>query len=512
MKDKLLALIYALNPSEVRYFKQFASRTQQQGDKNYIHLFDEIVSLKKNDESSLVQKLQEKGIKTDFLAADKNYLYHQILRSLQAYHAESSVNSRVANYLIQIDILYHKSLYDTAYKLLLKAKKLAQSYYLVEQLLVLLQWERKISGMTLEEDEVLTLFKEIDQQIALLHNLNDFNRLYYRIMLLRKKLFNLRNNDELTKLQEIMQHPLLHSIEQAKSIFAKIRYYEIYANYYYLTHETVAEFNANHSIIQMYNQDHIEEHTTDYVAHYSRYLRLLATVKPENFKESLAHFKGIPKLVRKISPRLAAQVAILAAGIAINNAIKYHHFEEAVCLLEEEQSILEQHSHYISDEQKTIAYYRFTYICLIEGNYSSAIDHANYIINHFNENVSPEIRFYARLIQLIIHYETNNFQILPYIIRTARESFEKRKTLQYSEKIILNFMIKLAHQYPNFDWRVLLIPLREKLMQSFELNYFNRVVLKYFDIIAWIDSKSANISFKEALLQTSIYRQNNKEQ
>ncbi|HNI43529.1 MAG TPA: hypothetical protein PK230_02470, partial [Chitinophagales bacterium] len=100
MKDKLLALIYALNPSEVRYFKQFASRTQQQGDKNYIHLFDEIVSLKKNDESSLVKKLQEKGIKTDFLAADKNYLYHQILRSLQAYHAESSVNSRVANYLI----------------------------------------------------------------------------------------------------------------------------------------------------------------------------------------------------------------------------------------------------------------------------------------------------------------------------------------------------------------------------------------------------------------------------
>ena len=62
MNDKLWELIGTLTSSEMRYFKQFAARSQQANDKNYIRLFEEIVRLKIYNETLLIERLQKKGI------------------------------------------------------------------------------------------------------------------------------------------------------------------------------------------------------------------------------------------------------------------------------------------------------------------------------------------------------------------------------------------------------------------------------------------------------------------
>ena len=499
MQDKLLALINTLTPSEVRYFKQFSGRTQQTAEKNYLHLFDEIVSLNPYNEQVLVANLMQKGIAAQFLAADKNYLYKQLLRSLQAYHSHTSATLQIVALLAQIELLYQRSLYDPAYKMVEKAKEIATIHHLIEHLLLLLQWERKIVGANLAEEKTAYLFAQIDEQTARVQNLNDFNKLFYSISLLRKKLPKLRTQAELDSLATFMQNPLLAHIEQAKSFFAQIRYYEIYANYYYLTNQKTQEFYANAALIAQYNERYIAENTANYVAHYSRYLRLQALIEPQNFAASLVHFQQIPDKLRTISPYLKAQVAILAAGIAMNHAIRQHQFEQCLSLQHTEQAILQQHARFVSDEQKVIAYYRFVYVFFIVRNYALALDYANTIINDFSENIRPDIRFYTRLLQLIMHYENSHYQLLPYLIRTARQALAKRKTLQQSEKIILSFLGKLAHQYPNFDWRELLQPLKQKLQKSFQQNPFNQIVLDYFDITAWVDSKQRNLPFREVL-------------
>lgn len=511
MKDKLWELICTLNAPEIRYFKQFASRSHAASSKNYLILFDELLQLKTNNENVLIERLQKKNVNTQFLAADKNYLYSQILRSLQSYHAHSSSVTEICGFLTQLDILYQKGLYESCKKIISKAQKIANQHHLLEYLLILLQWERKIMGVGLDETQAAQLFAQIDRYIDHIKNINDLNALYYQIVGLRKKLVNLRSAIEVVALEKLMQHPILSTITNAKSLAAQIRFYEIYAIYYYLTNQKKQEFLANQSIVNVYDAQQITENKSNYIAHYSRYLSLQAILEPQHFEQSLAYFKQLPAQLDNISPYLTAQVAILATGIAMNHAIKQQDFEAIALLRLEEQRTLQTFAVFMSLEQKSIAYYRLLYTYFMEADHVAALDYANVIINDFAEGTRPDIRFYTRLIQIIIHYERQNYQLLPYLLRYARQAMNKRKSLQESEKIILSFMGKLAHQYPNFDWRDLLMLLRHKLMQVFEVNHFNRIVLNYFDIIAWIDSKSANISFKEALLQARMDNNKSKE-
>ena len=153
MNDKLWELIGTLTSSEMRYFKQFAARSQQANDKNYIRLFEEIVRLKTYNETLLIERLQKKGINTKFLAADKNYLYKQILKSLQYFHTEARTSLQIKNQIAYIEILYQKGLYNQCSKIIKHCKKQAQEAELPSLLIEILHWQRKIEGITFDEQQ-----------------------------------------------------------------------------------------------------------------------------------------------------------------------------------------------------------------------------------------------------------------------------------------------------------------------------------------------------------------------
>lgn len=91
-------LIKSLTKPEKRYFKVFSSRHVIGDQNNYLVLFDAIDRQSEYDEAKLLKKFKNEPFVKRFSIA-KSRLYNAILKSLDAYHANSSVEAQLKRQL-----------------------------------------------------------------------------------------------------------------------------------------------------------------------------------------------------------------------------------------------------------------------------------------------------------------------------------------------------------------------------------------------------------------------------
>src|SRR5438105_1859767 len=104
--DSLHRLIRSMNKPEKRYFKIYASRHSSEKN-NYLKLFEVIDRQVQYNEESIVKKFhRETFIKK--LPIAKARLFDTVLRSLDAYHANSSIDAQLKRQLHFAEILYKK--------------------------------------------------------------------------------------------------------------------------------------------------------------------------------------------------------------------------------------------------------------------------------------------------------------------------------------------------------------------------------------------------------------------
>ncbi|MDB4678454.1 hypothetical protein OAE93_01860, partial [bacterium] len=138
--DKIFQLIKSLSKAEKRYFKVYTSK--QAGDKNnHQILFDAVDKQSDYDESLLKRNLKNPSL-VKSLPIAKTRLYDVILRALDAYHSNSSIDAQLKRTLHCAEILYKKGLYGQSQKLLDGAKKLAYKYDKHTSLLEIFMWEK----------------------------------------------------------------------------------------------------------------------------------------------------------------------------------------------------------------------------------------------------------------------------------------------------------------------------------------------------------------------------------
>ena len=116
-----------MSRAERRYFKLYTSRHVLGGHSNYQLLFDAIAAMDTYDEAALLLKFKKHAFTKRF-PITKRRLYEAILRSLDAFHAESSVDARLHRMLHHVELLYHRALYTDAQKILTSVRKLARSH------------------------------------------------------------------------------------------------------------------------------------------------------------------------------------------------------------------------------------------------------------------------------------------------------------------------------------------------------------------------------------------------
>ncbi len=499
-QDKLFALIKTMSMPEKRYFKLSA-----QSDKKYVGMFDAIDKLDAYDEATLIRLLKKKDMITTYLAGDKNYLYKLLLKSLRAFHAGKSINLQVKEYLDYVEILYYKGLHKQCSKILIKAKKMAAQLDLHALLLEIMIWERKIEGAKFTPKNIEDLFEAFNKNANILINLNQYNRLYYQSVLLRKLTNKARNLESTTNFEELAKNPLLQSQNAALSRTAKIRYYEIYANYYYSIDQPHKEYECNEQLLNLMNEEinYLDEYPYEYVVIYSRILTLQRKLFPKKYPSTLAHFREIPNKVSRAKQEITILVFTISHGDEMSMYLNNGQFKQALPLVAISEKFFEKHQQKIPNNFKLTAYYRFAYLYIGLEDYPNALNYINKVLNEFDEQTRPDVYYWAKIVNLLIHYELQNYQLLKYIIRSTQNYLKKRKQLYKAETLVIDFLNKALRTNEAEKLKPILIKTLEKFNLLYQDEYEQRAA-NYFDFTNWLAAKIKGKTFAE------IIQQNNK--
>ena len=233
--EQLFKLIKSLNKQEKRYFQLFSESHREGG--TYSLLFEAINKQVVYNETAIKKRFRSEKF-VEQLPVAKHNLYKAILKSMNQYHAEHSVEVRLKELLFSVEFQFEKTLYEGATKSLNKAKDLATIYEKHELLLRILKWEKKLMNVSNSKKNNLLEAKKIFEQeqdtINKLNNASQYALLHKEIALIVSSQAHLRTEKQKKEVQKLLLHPLLKNINQALTFDSKTFFYQIQSYYFRL--------------------------------------------------------------------------------------------------------------------------------------------------------------------------------------------------------------------------------------------------------------------------------------
>lgn len=495
--NDLFELIKSLSKSEKRYFRMSASLNSRSRVNRYVHLFRMIDEQELYDEDA-VRAAFTAQFGSEHFAEAKYYLYNAILRSLHTYAADRSVSARLSIALHQAEILYERKLYRQCIKQLERIRQQAVEHE---------QWYHAIEAAKLEIR--LRKFRGIGEKEELEHLLEEIARggdawsdhlkrwmACSRVDLYESILGPPRDQEQLDRYWSVLKEndgdssgdPLTPS-----AAFFHLRSLSI-------CQHASRDFRgalATHLMIL----DLIESSPSSLGATPSTHVLALMHVCLYSIhaRDAATFLKHYPRLMERTerSPE-SIQYSFHIHSLAL---LPHFHaamgeFEQARDELAAVERALGNFGPWRGIGLDSTMGRLFLAIRFGLGEYDRCVDHVNELLALRSNGLAPHYYAHLRLIQLILHFEREDYDLLEHLLRSAHRYFATRQPHYAEERAILDFLRKALRSGTNKERTALL---RALLAEIAPLRYdpFGLIFLESVDIPAWIESKLTGRSYAE---------------
>lgn len=478
-------LIQSLTKGERRNFKLF-SRLQD-GNKMYDKLFDAIEKQRKYDEPQLLKKFKDEKFTRQFSVA-KNYLYNFILRTLHIF--EKNPESDLKTLLNQIQILVEKNLFDHAEKLARKAKHLAERQERFTDLIEALGFQRQIYRNSNKRNELFLYIREIQEQEIEAHeklkNLLDYQQIHDEIYHCLRESETARRKSELEVFQNILTNPMVMDADHAKSWRAQLLRITIlrdchnYAGQFdkclTYTKEIIDCYESNNVMLEQYRLKYIME-----VGNLAAFYYLC--------KENTAAAETLDKLRELDVATMQERVKILDRYYGMWMAIVNGSgdVEKGMQILERMTSDIREMRGKLNKGVEFRLYYYAAYFWLMAGEPSRALPWINLLLNKPKSDVRVDLQCFARLMNLVIHFDLGNKDLVEYEVKSAYRFIYKRNRLYEVERRMLKFMQQVSTLRDKNEERNAIAILKKDL-EEITADPFEAKALNAFDFLVWTES------------------------
>lgn len=496
---KLFHLVKSLSGSEKRYFKLFVAG-QGGKDNKYLQLFEAIDAREEFDEDALREEVYGgEPIQSRKYSELKAYLYDLILKSLQSYDEKSSVGHRLKNMMQGVRALFRRSLFDDCRDTLYKARKLAYKHEQFNTVLEALDWEKRIAYAESDIDFLDGELERISQEEKLvldkLQAISAYRNIFFRLLVNLRKYSAIKREDQKRKLEkEIIGSPLLKDYQQANSHTARVTYHRIYSIYYFAVSDRENFYKRNTELIAlMESAPHfLKEDASEYISALSNLIRSCGELgKIREMEENLEKLYRVPP--KSLDDELKIHRQYYQAKLSL--CLQQGDFDEGVRILNRhlkerarfDQSLFETHTFY----------YIYFYITFTAGEYSRALDFLNQWLSLPSTVERQDLQSMARILNLMVHYELGNYELLESLIRSTYRFLKKRNELEDLERKTINLIRKLAETQARRALREAFADFKEEFedlsQQAGNPWFYTSAVL------AWFESKIERKPFKEIL-------------
>ncbi len=499
----LYELIKSMNKNEKRYFKVTSSFSEEADDKKVLLLFDEINKQDDFDEDKILKK--NPSLKASQLSNLKAYLHERILQSLRQFHLPKIMDIQIREQIDYAQLLFERRLYDQGKNCLKKAKKMAQLYNNLELQLEIVKLEKSVLTQTTEDglsrvDDIITEVRNINSQI---NNLNEFSNLFIKLNSFYSRIGYIRDEADYIQAKDYFYSSLPDFEEEKLSMIEKIYLYRLYVGYYFFVQDFENGYLYSKKLEELFETSSslIETNTEDYIKGLNNLLisqyKLFRYHEFEETNKKLQNVSSIQSLQMNESMRI--RLLKYYYTNAINHYFMTGDFDKGIEFIMQNQgeeltllmTKLDRHSQMVVNYKVACLYFG-------AGNYHQSIRWLNKIINVTGIDFREDLHCFARILNLVCHYELGNFDVIKYYIISTYRFLWKKDDLHFFQKYILSFLKTLNTNLSNKD----LIERFQKLkMQLVPLvnSAFEKRAFIYFDIISWLESKIEKRSVQEII-------------
>ena len=144
------------------------------------------------------------------------------------------------------------------------------------------------------------------------------------------------------------------------------------------------------------------------------------------------------------------------------------------------------HQKLIPEDYLLMLWYQFAYIFFVVHDYSNALKWVNEILNRKFETNRTDLQSFARLLNLMIHFELGNSFVLKYSVDNTRRWLKKQKKPEQFELVLLRFFSKISNA-PKAERKTLFSQLKIDLFKG-TTPLITEKELDYLDFRSWIET------------------------
>lgn len=501
-KESIFELIKSLTKSEKRYFKLASSRHTIGDENNYIVLFDFIVKQDSYDENLIFDHFKGASFLNKF-AITKKRLYDHILDSLNLFHSGSSVDAQLYKMLHSADILYNKSLYNQCKDILRSAEKIAEKNNRFNLLLEISKKQKRLienKGYSEISQNDLTHIFDKDKHI---HN-QSFT--YTKLWNSKSQLFQLLAQKGVSRSAEDMRHfqaiiDDLNTIHQEHFYFdTHYLFHHIYSAYYFAINDF--ENCLHHLIININYFEKEHQHIINQPNNYFSILTnaIFVSEKLGNYKQAnqlLEKLKRLPTVIN-MDNNEDLQIKLFSSinSLEISTLTLRGEFKKAEKLITSIDKGLLFYDEKISTPRRAFLEFKIAVVYLSLNKYTESLQWINKILNNNQLDQKEDIVTFTQLLDLLVHFEINNTQLLPYALKRTQRFLRSRNRLFSFEKVFLQFISKLNKSTDLIEKESIWEDLYNELA-TIQDDAFDSVALEYFDFKTWAESKFKRKPFAE---------------
>jgi hypothetical protein len=485
--SELFDLVKTLNKNEKRYFRLQTSL--QKGSKNYIMLFNELDRRKNYVEKEVKKKFsQERSIKQ--FAFTKNYLWKLIIKNLESFHSASSADSRIHSLISECKILFDKAMYSRYFKTIAKAKNLALKYERFGYYLQILDMEKIIIRKEeIQKNKIKQIYREAFTAIEQLRNTFEYSRLSAELLSKYRSFGTTRDLAHDALIDDILNNHVMKEKKFRNSSRAEDGYYRV--------KEITSSIRADYEKVVLALEKRLG----------------IVTAKPDAFAGSIINYRedilyslvdtslilGRTEEAEKYLDRItemtepnedevsAMEHNIAAVFIEFRLLLKKGQIKNAAAMIPKLYELLSLYQNkLLVDTELSILFY-IVKCRILEGNFPEALKAVNSLMSHPLLDKRADYESYLKIMNLIIHFEMKNYELLRYlIISTYRFLYKER--LYRLEMLILEFIRKLP-AVKNDDDLAYSFELFRKKLTALKKDKYERNAFEYFDFLSWVEDK-----------------------
>ncbi len=513
-RDKSIALfnlVKSLSKNEKRYYKIYAQRGGYE-DTKVTKFFDALSNQEKYNEDKILS--ENPDFNPQQLSNMKAELYKHILESLRLYHDGKIIDINIRKHIDFAQLLIDRSLYNQAYSQLKKAKKAATKHDNLELLLEISRLEKRILSYIIDNENqkrVNAIVAEVTSLNEKINRVNLLSNLESKLNSLYKKVGFIRDKRDHRAIEAYLNKNMPEYNETVLSDLEKIHLYNLFIGYFFFIQDFQSGYNEAKKLYELFtsNPSLILSKTDFYIQALNKLSIAQSKLSKYNeFIETVNKIQDIPKI----------------PGIVLNEDIntklyKYYYlhelnrymllgdFQSGVNMIQGMKGELYSFIESVDPHTTIIFYYKIACIYFGNSDYHQTIIWLNKIIGLTQVDIRRDIHCFARILNLVAHYELENMDVIDYYIRSTYRFLAKKYDLRMYQQYILRFLKGLNNTKIDEDISHKFKDLRTQLLTLRDKPYEKRAFI-YFDIISWLESKIESKKVGEIIHDKAIKRIN----